>query len=255
MCRTAARAGGPCYQWTRKVKGRTVSVALSQEQYECWPRHCQLAHRAWPRSKTLQCLSRAVPSPPIRAPDDASGQQKNNGANLSAIGHRTALQVPALWREPAEPAKAPLTPAASRPHVRFSLMAAGSTSIAADPVRQSPFSRRNRVGGCMIDALLGNNEVHVWRSPCLIRPTVRSVRLIVDDRKARAILAREDFPYNEADILAVEITDESDLKRCRRVALKPRSTTPTTCTVSSNAQAGKSALALSVEDVGDALKR
>lgn len=26
--------GGPCYQWTRKVKGKTVSVALSQEQYE-----------------------------------------------------------------------------------------------------------------------------------------------------------------------------------------------------------------------------
>src|SRR5882672_12387131 len=27
-------AGGPCYQWTRKVKAKTVSVALSREQYE-----------------------------------------------------------------------------------------------------------------------------------------------------------------------------------------------------------------------------
>src|ERR1035437_5614740 len=27
-------AGGPCYQWTRKEKGKTVSVALSKEQYE-----------------------------------------------------------------------------------------------------------------------------------------------------------------------------------------------------------------------------
>ncbi len=27
-------AGGPCYPWTRKVKGKTVSVALSKEQYE-----------------------------------------------------------------------------------------------------------------------------------------------------------------------------------------------------------------------------
>jgi hypothetical protein len=27
-------AGGPCYQWTRKVKGKTVSVALSKEQFE-----------------------------------------------------------------------------------------------------------------------------------------------------------------------------------------------------------------------------
>src|SRR6266699_5872959 len=27
-------AGGPCYQWTRKVRAKTVSVALSKEQYE-----------------------------------------------------------------------------------------------------------------------------------------------------------------------------------------------------------------------------
>src|SRR4051794_23749174 len=27
-------AGGPCYQWSRKVKGKTVSVALSREQFE-----------------------------------------------------------------------------------------------------------------------------------------------------------------------------------------------------------------------------
>ena len=27
-------AGGPCYQWTRKERGKTVSLALSKEQYE-----------------------------------------------------------------------------------------------------------------------------------------------------------------------------------------------------------------------------
>src|SRR5947199_6669625 len=27
-------AGGPCYQWTRKVRAKTISVALSKEQYE-----------------------------------------------------------------------------------------------------------------------------------------------------------------------------------------------------------------------------
>ena len=26
-------AGGPCYQWTRKVKAKTVSVVLSKEQF------------------------------------------------------------------------------------------------------------------------------------------------------------------------------------------------------------------------------
>jgi hypothetical protein len=27
-------AGGPCYQWTRKERKKTVSVALSKEQYQ-----------------------------------------------------------------------------------------------------------------------------------------------------------------------------------------------------------------------------
>ncbi|MGA9451788.1 MAG: DUF6788 family protein [Verrucomicrobiia bacterium] len=36
-------AGGPCYQWTRKVRGKTLSVALSREQYE-W---LQQAIRNW----------------------------------------------------------------------------------------------------------------------------------------------------------------------------------------------------------------
>ena len=26
-------AGGPCYQWTRKERGKTVSLALSRDQY------------------------------------------------------------------------------------------------------------------------------------------------------------------------------------------------------------------------------
>jgi len=29
-----AAGGSPCYPWTRKVKGKTVCVALSKEQYE-----------------------------------------------------------------------------------------------------------------------------------------------------------------------------------------------------------------------------
>jgi len=53
-------AGGPCYQWTRKVKGKTLSVALSREQFE-W---LQAAIANW-RSlqqilKEMQRLSRQV---------------------------------------------------------------------------------------------------------------------------------------------------------------------------------------------------
>jgi len=64
-------AGGPCYQWTRKVKGKTVSVALSEEQFywlkgaiENWQRMKQVI-------KEMQRLSRrvlfeTVPHPPRR---------------------------------------------------------------------------------------------------------------------------------------------------------------------------------------------
>jgi cyclopropane fatty-acyl-phospholipid synthase-like methyltransferase len=53
-------AGGPCYQWTRKVRGKTVSVALSRPQYE-WMRE---AIANWRRLqdtlKEMQRLSRQV---------------------------------------------------------------------------------------------------------------------------------------------------------------------------------------------------
>jgi hypothetical protein len=64
-------AGGPCYQWTRKVKGKTVSVALSKEQYE-WLRTA-IAHwrQLQATLKEMQRLSRlvlfeTVPHPPRR---------------------------------------------------------------------------------------------------------------------------------------------------------------------------------------------
>ena len=64
-------AGGPCYQWTRKVKGKTVSVALSQAQFE-WLRGAIAQWRQLQaRLKEMQRLSRRVlfktiPGPPRR---------------------------------------------------------------------------------------------------------------------------------------------------------------------------------------------
>lgn len=64
-------AGGPCYQWTRKVKGKTVSVALSAEQYQA----LQAAIANWKKTQEIlqqmQTLSREVifgtlPHPPRR---------------------------------------------------------------------------------------------------------------------------------------------------------------------------------------------
>jgi uncharacterized protein YjiS (DUF1127 family) len=66
-------AGGPHYQWTRKVKGKTVSVALSQAQF-VW---LQAAIARWRRLqatlKEMQRLSReelfdTIPGPPRRKP-------------------------------------------------------------------------------------------------------------------------------------------------------------------------------------------
>jgi len=64
-------AGGPCYQWTRKVKGKTVSVALSKEQYQ-WLRSAIIQWRHLQTTlKEMQRLSRlvlfeTVPHPPRR---------------------------------------------------------------------------------------------------------------------------------------------------------------------------------------------
>jgi hypothetical protein len=64
-------AGGPCYQWTRKVKGKTVSVALSRQQYE-WLREAITNWRTVQQTlREMQRLSRqvlfaTVPNPPRR---------------------------------------------------------------------------------------------------------------------------------------------------------------------------------------------
>lgn len=64
-------AGGPCYQWTRKVKAKTVSVALSQEQYEALKKAIENWREAQEILRGMQALSREVifatlPSPPRR---------------------------------------------------------------------------------------------------------------------------------------------------------------------------------------------
>ena len=64
-------AGGPCYQWTRKVKGKTVSVALSPEQYAALKAAIQNWREAQEVLQRMQHLSREVifktlPHPPRR---------------------------------------------------------------------------------------------------------------------------------------------------------------------------------------------
>jgi hypothetical protein len=51
-------AGGPCYQWTRKVKAKTVSVALSKEQFEALQQAIANWHEMQDILRQMQMLSR-----------------------------------------------------------------------------------------------------------------------------------------------------------------------------------------------------
>jgi hypothetical protein len=53
-------AGGPCYQWTRKVRGKTVSVALSREQYQSLAAAIANWRTVQATLKAMQRLSRTV---------------------------------------------------------------------------------------------------------------------------------------------------------------------------------------------------
>jgi len=64
-------AGDPCYQWTRKVKGKTVSVALSKEQFDWLEAAISQWRQVQGTLKEMQRLSRrvlfeTVPHPPRR---------------------------------------------------------------------------------------------------------------------------------------------------------------------------------------------
>lgn len=53
-------AGGPCYQWTRKVRAKTVSVALSKEQYQWLKAAIDNWRTLQAALKEMQKLSRQV---------------------------------------------------------------------------------------------------------------------------------------------------------------------------------------------------
>ncbi len=93
-------------------------------------------------------------------------------------------------------------------------MAAQISTLASDPVHQFSVFTENRVGRLHdLTVLLKDNNVHVMAITVLDTTDSAIVRLIVDDPdKARELMVNNDFPYTETRVLAVEITDESDLK-------------------------------------------
>ncbi len=92
-------------------------------------------------------------------------------------------------------------------------MASRATSIASDPVKQFSVFAENRVGRLYdLTALLKSHNVHIMALTTLDTTDSTILRLIVDDPdKARELMINNDFAYSECDVLAVELTDESEL--------------------------------------------
>ncbi len=82
-----------------------------------------------------------------------------------------------------------------------------------DPVKQFSVFTENRVGRLHdLTSLLKAHDVHIMALTVLDTTDCAIDRLIVDDpEKARELMVNNDFPYAECSVLAVEITDESQL--------------------------------------------
>jgi hypothetical protein len=81
-------------------------------------------------------------------------------------------------------------------------------------VKQFSVFAENRVGRLFdLCSLLRHNNVHVMALTVLDTTDSSILRVVVDDPdKALELMINNDFPYTECDILAVEISDESQLR-------------------------------------------
>lgn len=92
-------------------------------------------------------------------------------------------------------------------------MAALISMSSNDPVKQFSVFAENRVGRLHdLTTLFRAHNVHIMALTVLDTTDSAIVRVIVDDPDgARELMVNNDFPYTEGDVLAVEITDESEL--------------------------------------------
>jgi hypothetical protein len=128
-------------------------------------------------------------------------------------------------------------------------MAETNTTIAADPVRQFSVFAENRVGRLHeLTALFKLHAVHIMAITVLDTTDSAIMRLIVDDReKARELMVNNDFPYTECDVLAVEITDETDLQAVLAALLEAEINVHYVYSFIKRPD-GRAALAINVED-------
>ncbi len=124
-----------------------------------------------------------------------------------------------------------------------------TTTTPGDPVKQFSVFTANQVGRLHeLTALFRQNDVHVMAITVLDSADSAIVRLVVDDPdKARELMINNDFPYSEADLLVVEIDDESKLTAVLAALLEAEVNIHYIYSFIKRPR-GKAALALSVED-------
>ena len=128
-------------------------------------------------------------------------------------------------------------------------MSAQTSLMPGDPVKQFSVFTANQVGRLHeLTALLKQNDVHVMAITVLDSADSAIVRVVVDDPdKARELMINNDFPYSEADLLVVEIDDESRLTAVLSALLEAEVNIHYIYSFIKRPK-GKAALALSVED-------
>jgi hypothetical protein len=124
-----------------------------------------------------------------------------------------------------------------------------TTTTPGDPVKQFSVFTANQVGRLHeLTALFKQNDVHVMAITVLDSADSAIVRLVVDDPdRARELMINNDFPYSEADLLMVEIDDESKLTAVLAALLEAEVNIHYVYSFIKRPK-GKAALALSVED-------
>ncbi|MEI6463669.1 MAG: acetolactate synthase [Verrucomicrobiota bacterium] len=129
-------------------------------------------------------------------------------------------------------------------------MAAKSSTSSKDPVRQFSVFAENRVGRLHdLTALLKAHDVHIMALTVLDTTDSAIVRVIVDDPdRAQELLVNNDFPYSEGEVLAVELTDESELKGVLAALLEAEINVFYVYSFIKRPE-GRSALVISTEDV------
>ena len=89
-----------------------------------------------------------------------------------------------------------------------------ASPVGTDPVKQFSVFIPNRVGQLYdLTALLARGNVHIMAMTTLDTTDCAIDRLIVDaPDRARELMAASNFSFTECDVLAVELTAESQLK-------------------------------------------